>query len=52
MTKNSPNILGLKLFNYLPVCLRNINSLSGFKKGLKKYLIDKTVYTLSEFFDS
>ena len=37
VTKNSPNILGLKLCNYLPVNLKNINSLSGFKKkDLKK----------------
>lgn len=50
LIKNSPNVLGPKLFNNLPVNLKNNNSLLGFKKGLKKYLVSKSIYSLDEFF--
>lgn len=50
ITKNAPNVLGLKLFNKLPVDLKNAMTLSSFKNGLKKLLIGKTIYSLSEFY--
>lgn len=50
ITKNAPNILGIKLFNSLPADLKNINNLLRFKKELKKFLVNKSIYSLNEFF--
>lgn len=50
ITHNSPNYLGLKIFNNLPDDLSNIGNLHQFKKKLKLFLTDKCFYSLSEFF--
>lgn len=38
--KNCFSIMGPILWNSLPIQLRNVNSLSSFKKNLKRYIID------------
>lgn len=47
----SPNILGLALFNRLPVGIKKINS-TCYKKILKGFLIDKIINDINEYFDS
>ena len=49
LTKMSPNVLGVRLFNALPMNIKDSNNLLSFKKELKQLLIDKCVYSLVEF---
>ena len=42
---------GIKLYNNLPGHLKNMNSITTFKKSLKCHLIDKAYYSVGEFLD-
>lgn len=46
----SPNILGPKMFNDLPVDIKLCETLKSFKRKLKMFLIDKCFYAVSEYF--
>lgn len=51
MYEKSPQYMGPKVFNKLPPDFHSINNIEHFKKELKKWLLDRPYYTLSEFFD-
>ena len=40
---------GLSMFNKLPALLQNENCTKTFKKLIKKFLLEKSVYKLTEF---
>lgn len=40
-----------RVYNYVPVNIRNINNITGFKNALKKFLVDKCFYSINELFD-
>ena len=50
ITLNSPNSLGLRVYNHLPQDIKNCNSMILFKKRLKLYLLNETFYKLDEYF--
>lgn len=50
--KNSPNVLGLSLFNRLPEGVKSTAPLRVFKKNLKLFLLEMTPYSLQEFFEA
>lgn len=45
----SPNVLGPKLFNNLPVVIRNAKNVSVFKRNLKEFLIEKCFYSVDDY---
>lgn len=47
--RKSPIYLGLEIFNRLDVSIKNSESLGVFRYRLKKFLIDKCYYNISEF---
>lgn len=49
---NSPNCLGLKVFNHLSLDIKEAKNLNSFKFKLKLYLLEKSFYTLNEFFSA
>lgn len=49
-TDLSPNIIGLKIFNRLPDSIKSCSSLYSFKKQLKRFLLHKCFYSVSELF--
>ena len=49
LKKNSPDLLGPKLFNKLPNYIKNSISINIFKNKLKSYLIPLTLYSTKEF---
>lgn len=48
---NAPCNMGPKLYNKLPDSIKNVNGVHNFKKDLKKYLIDKCIYSVNEFLE-
>ena len=48
--KNSPNIMGLKVFNKLPNDLKTMPTLSLFKRHLKRFFLENSFYSMDEFF--
>lgn len=50
LKKNTPNILGPKLFNNLPNYIKNSKSINIFKKQLKLYLTPLAIYSVKDFF--
>lgn len=50
VTFNSPNSLGLKVYNKLPLDIKESSTFFEFKKRLKTYLADKCFYRLDEYF--
>lgn len=42
---------GRKIFNHLPIVIRNARGLKHFRKMLKTFLIGKAYYRLDEYFD-
>lgn len=51
LTKNSIIFEGIKLYNHLPVSIRNNTTLTHFRKSLKELLVGKAYYKLSEFYE-
>ena len=41
----------IKLFNSLPLSLRNEQNDTRFKKGLRKFLVNKEYYSVQEYFN-
>lgn len=50
ITSNSPYSLGLKVYNNLPLNIKESGTLFVFKKRLKTYLVEKCFYKLEEYF--
>ena len=50
LTKNSFIYNGRKIFNHLPASIKEITDLKTFKKSLKGLLMEKTYYTIDEFY--
>lgn len=42
--------LGPKIFNKLPDAIKNCTTFRSFKRNLKSFLVEKTFYTLNEFY--
>lgn len=51
-TINLYNTIGLKLYNHLPVSIKNYHNRNRFKKELYDWLTLRPYYSLNEFFDS
>lgn len=51
MHSNGPHIMSIKIYNKLPIEVKNIQKDSLFAKTLKSYLIDKTYYDIKEYLD-
>jgi hypothetical protein len=49
-SKTSVKNMGIKLFNNLPLDLKNVAVFKLFKRKLKKYLMQNAFYSLQEFF--
>lgn len=49
LTFNTPDCLGVKLYNLLPNVCREANSLGSFRHGVKDLLIDLCCYTVEEY---
>jgi hypothetical protein len=43
--------IGIKLFNHLPLELKQLQDFKEFRKRLKLLLINKSLYSLNEYFD-
>jgi len=43
--------MGIKLFNHLPTELKQLDDFNQFRKEVKKFLWNKPLYTLEEYFD-
>jgi len=44
---------GIKIFHYLPSHIQNVaNEIQGFKKTFKRFLLDKSVYSIDEYFNA
>jgi hypothetical protein len=42
--------MGTKLFNHLPVELKQLDNFKQFRKKVKSFLLNKPLYSLKEFF--
>lgn len=51
LTRNSIIYEGIKIYNHLPQGLRTIKEERQFKKGLKRLLLARPYYCISEFFE-
>lgn len=49
LSKKQPQVIGPKLFNKLPLCVRQIECVNSFLQNVKLLLLDKTIYNVSEF---
>lgn len=52
ISSKAHNILGLKLYNHLPLFYKNIKNALVFKKHIKKYLLKICAYSVQEYLDS
>jgi len=44
---------GIKIFNHLPTHIKSLaNEIQGFKKTLKRFLLDNLFYSIDEYFNS
>src|SRR5436189_105589 len=50
-TKNSPNVLGIKIYNHLPISIKSSEKLSTFKSKMKSLLLGNVFYNINNFFD-
>jgi hypothetical protein len=48
-SKRSVVNMGIKLYNNLPIELKNVSEFKVFKKKLKCYLLNRSFYSLHEF---
>lgn len=51
LTANSPLVLPAKIFNKLPMSLKQVQDRCRFKSSLKKLLLNNVFYSVSEFFN-
>lgn len=51
LTKNSIIYGSRKIYNHLPVTLKNVSSLKLFRKAVKDWLIDRPYYNLQEYYN-
>lgn len=51
MSKKRPGVIGRKLYNHLPNCIKIEQRLTVFSARVKDLLINKTLYSLNEFLD-
>jgi len=49
--KKSVINMGIKLFNHLSTELKQLDDFNQFRKEVKKFLWNKPLYTLEEYFD-
>lgn len=49
--EKSPNYIGIKCYNHLPAVIKDIQNIRQFKHELKKFLLEKSFYNLSEYFN-
>ena len=42
--------MGTKLYNKLPIQIKQLDTCKGFKKEVKKFLVHNAVYTIEEFY--
>jgi len=49
MLKKSVNNLGTKLYNRLPNHLKNLEDLKPFKKQVKAFLLQQSIYSIEEY---
>lgn len=49
--RNSPQYMGLRLYNELPLYLKNLNA-TQFKDKIKEKIIEKAYYSLDEFLEN
>jgi len=47
----SPQYMAPKIYNSLPLTIKNINSITKFKKTLKNFLLDKAYYSVEEYLE-
>ena len=50
VSQRSPENVGIRIFNVLPVHIKEKSDLLAFKRALKAFLIDNCFYTIEEFF--
>ena len=50
LSENSCAYIGVKLYNSLPDEIKQIKTHATFRKKLKQFLIDKTLYSVEDFF--
>jgi len=43
-------IMGIKLFNKLPIQIKQLDTLKSYKKEVKTFLVHNAVYTFEEFY--
>lgn len=48
--ERSPVYMGIKIYNYLPIVIKNVTSVGLFKTELLKFLQNNVFYNLNEFF--
>ena len=51
LSQRSPEYMGIKIYNKLPICIKSRTTLHTFKTYLKSYLIEGCFYSLEEFFE-
>ena len=51
LSQKGPNYIGLKIFNHLPINIKNAANLNAFKKALKIFLINNEFYFIQDFFN-
>lgn len=49
--KKSHLVMGIKLYNRLPQCFKDITLVHKFKKEIKNYLVDMCPYSVEEYFE-
>ena len=50
MYQNSVINMGIKLFNELPMQIKQLDKYKSFKKEFKTFLVHNTFYTIEELF--
>jgi hypothetical protein len=52
MLNNSPYYMAIKVYNKLPVDIKNCQTFTLFSKRIKQYLINKCLYNINEYFET
>jgi hypothetical protein len=48
---SGPHMMCIKIYNKIPLTIKSTEPVNQFKKSLHKYLVSKSFYTVTEFFD-